>query len=95
MPARLPLWIIVALAVQLVLALVLFALGWSMTSSLAQGRPPAYADILLLVSPALTVIVCAVLANAAWRGAMRGVAKVLALLPIPAAFLLFAFLGAI
>ena len=95
MQARLPGWIITLLGFQLALALFLFALGWSHTSSMTFGRTPPLADILLLAAPAICVLVCALGAWLAWRRNERGTAKIVTFLPMPLAIMIYGMAGAV
>ena len=95
MDHRLPGWIVFVLAAQGALALLIFAMGWSHTSSLAFGRTPAFADVVLLASPVVAVILCAWLARRAARLGQRANAALVAFLPFPIALLLLGLVGAI
>jgi len=95
MQDRLPGWIIALLGFQLALAVFLFALGWSHTSSMTFGRNPPLADILLLAAPAISVLVCALAAWMAWRGNARPTAKIVSFLPMPLAILIYGMAGAV
>jgi len=85
----------IILGVQLVLALLFLALGWSQTSSLQFGRTPALVDILALAAPAALVILGALLAASAARRGQKGMARICAILPIPLAILLAMLAGVV
>jgi len=76
------------LGIQLALALLFFAFGWSQTSSLMFGRNPAFADVVALAAPLVLVIAGALFAASAARRGRTALAQICALLPIPAAILL-------
>ena len=83
------------LGVQLVLALLFFALGWSHTSSLTFGRTPSFVDIVALAAPLTLVIVGAVASAAASRRGKQGLAQLFALVPIPLAVVLAMLAGVV
>ena len=85
----------IILGVQLVLALLFLAFGWSQTSSLQFGRVPAMVDILALATPAALVILGALLAASAARRGQKGMARICAILPIPLAILLAMLAGVV
>lgn len=93
--ARIPVWLYVVFGLQLLIALLFMALGWSMTVSLGQGRSASLIDILSLASPTLLVIACAILAVFALRKQNKSLAVLLAIAPLPASFVLFGVVGAI
>ncbi len=95
MTSRPPVWLYVLLGIQLALALFFLAFGWSLTSSLAQGRTPSLEDTLLLASPALGVALCGLLAGLLWRREQRTGAIIVTLLPIPLALILLLMSGAV
>ena len=82
----------IALGIQLVLALLFLAMGWSHSSSLAFGRTPSFADMVALASPLVLVIGGALLAASAARRGKPGLALFFALIPLPLAMVL-AMLG--
>jgi len=90
-----PVWLYVVFGLELLISLLFLLLGWSMTVSLAQGRPAALIDIVVLASPTLLVAICAALAAFASRKQNKGLAVLLAVIPLPAAFILFGVIGAI
>lgn len=92
---RTPVWLYVVFGLELLLTVAFFLLGWSMTVSLGQGRPAALVDILLLASPVILVIPSATLARFAVRRQKKGLAVLLAIVPLPFAFFLFGVVGAI
>ena len=81
------------LGVQIVLALLFLALGWSHTSSLTFGRTPSFADMVALAAPLTLVIVGAVASAAASRRRQQGLARSFALAPIPLAIVLAMLAG--
>ncbi len=83
----------VILGLQLVLALLFLAMGWSHTSSLTFGRTPAFADMVALAAPVLLVIAGALLAARAARRGQVGLAPVYAIMPIPLAIVLAMLAG--
>jgi len=85
----------VILGAQFVLALLFLALGWSQTSSLTFGRTPSFADIVALAAPLALVIVGAIASAAANRRSRRGLAHLLALVPIPLAAVLAMLTGVV
>ena len=85
----------IALAIQLVLALLFLLLGWSHTSSLQFGRTPSLPDMIALAAPVVFVIAGALLAAHAARRGQDGLAKFFALAPIPLAILLAMLSGAV
>ena len=85
----------VILGVQLVLALLFLAMGWSQTSSLQFGRTPALADIVALAAPLVLVIAGALMAASAARRGQAGMAQVYAIVPIPLAILLAMLAGVV
>ena len=85
----------VALAVQMVIAILFLLLGWSHTSSLQFGRTPSLPDTIALASPLVFVIAGALLAAASARRGQRGLAQLFALAAIPLAILLAMVSGAV
>jgi hypothetical protein len=85
----------VILGVQLVLAVLFLAMGWSQTSSLQFGRTPAMADIVALAAPLVLVIAGALMAASAARRGQAGMAQVYAIVPIPLAILLAMLAGVV
>ena len=83
----------IILGVQLVLALLFLAIGWSQTSSLQFGRTPAMVDIVALAAPLALVIAGALLAASAARRGQAGMAQIYAIVPIPLAILLAMLAG--
>jgi len=83
------------LLVQFVLALLFLALGWSHTSSLTFGRTPSFADVVALAAPLTLVVVGALASAAVSRRGQRGLAQVLALVPIPLAIVLAMLAGVV
>ena len=83
------------LGIQLVLALLFLAMGWSQTSSLQFGRTPALADIVALAAPLVLVIAGALMAASAARRGQAGMAQVYAIVPIPLAILLAMLAGVV
>ena len=74
--------------IQLVIALLLFALGWSQTSSLTFGRTPSLPDIVALAGPLVLVLLFWWGAARLWRAGNHRAARSLAILPLLAALLL-------
>ena len=83
----------IVLGIQVALALLFLALGWSHTSSMTFGRTPSFADIVALVAPLVLVIVGAIAAAAASRHGQQGLAALFALVPIPLAVVLAMLAG--
>ena len=83
----------IAFGVQLALALLFLALGWSQTSSLRFGRTPSTVDIAALAAPLALVIAGALLSASAARRGQRGLAQLTALAPIPLAIVLAMLAG--
>ena len=83
------------LGIQLVLALLFLAMGWSQTSSLQFGRTPALTDIVALAAPLVLVIAGALMAASAARRGQAGMAQVYAIVPIPLAILLAMLAGVV
>lgn len=83
----------VAFGVQLALALLFLALGWSQTSSLQFGRTPSIVDIAALAAPLVLVIAGALLSAAAARRGQRSLAQLAAVAPIPLAIVLYMLAG--
>ena len=76
------------LAIQFVIALIFFALGWSHTASLRFGRGPVFADIVALGAPLLLVVFAAILVRAAARRGQRQWIWPITLTPLPLALIL-------
>ena len=85
----------VTLGVQLLLALLFLALGWSQTSSLAFGRTPSFVDIVALAAPLTLVIIGTAAAAAASRRGQQGLTHLFALIPIPLAIVLAMLAGVV
>ena len=85
----------IILGVQLALALLFLALGWSQTSSLQFGRTPAMIDIMALAAPLALVIAGALFAASAARRGQAGLARLYAIVPIPLAILLAMLAGVV
>ena len=95
MKQPLPLWLIVVFVLQFLVAVLFGLFGWSMTVSLAKGRPASALDIAALSIPTLAVLVLGAAAVRLWRSGRRAAAVWCAILPFPLAIALFMLLGAI
>lgn len=95
MPHGLSTGLKIILGVQLALALLFLAHGWSQTSSLQFGRTPALVDMLALATPVALVITGALLAASAARRGQAGMAQIYAIVPIPLAVLLAILTGVV
>ena len=93
MPSRLPTWMKVAVAIQLLLAGLFFLLGYSMTSSTRLGATPSLIDTLVLAMPVAAVAICGGAAWALWRAGRTALVPLLVFAPLPLAFVLFAVMG--
>lgn len=79
--------------VQLIIAAIIFALGWSHTSSLMFGRTPSFPDIVALSAPLLLVLLFWWGAARLWGQEKFEMARLLSLTPLIAALLLAYFVG--
>jgi hypothetical protein len=95
MDSKVPGWMIAAIAVQAVLAGLLFLYGYSETKTLALGRAPALRDIIAMALPLAAVAIFGAAAWIQWRAGRRSIAKILVWAPIPLSVLLFALSGMI
>ena len=89
----LPTLLVWVLAIQFAIALAFFALGWSHSSSMSFGRTPSLADIMALAGPLACVILCGAVAVSAARRGRLGLAWLLAIVPLPLAFMLAMLAG--
>ena len=85
----------VALAIEVVIALLFLMYGWGESYRNSVGRGPAPLDILALCVPLLLVIAAIFLARAAARKGNDGRAWAVILLPFPVAMALAMLLGAV
>lgn len=93
MAARMPTWMIVVIVIEFFLTGIFFLFGYSLSSSLAQGRPMATEDIVAVALPLFTVAVCSGAAWALWRAGQRSLAAALVWAPIPLFLVFFAYLA--
>jgi len=94
MTPRFPVWMIIAIVLELIVAALFFLFVYSLSSSLAQGATPATIDILLLALPLVAVAASGLVARGLWRAGRESMATLFVLAPLPLCLLLFAFLGA-
>jgi hypothetical protein len=94
MTQRFPVWMIILILLQLLIAALFFWFVYSLSWSLGQGRTPAALDIALLALPVVAVAASGLVARGMWRAGKASLATVCVLAPLPLCLLLFAFLGA-
>lgn len=93
MTARMPAWMIVVIVIELFLTAAFLLFGYSLSSSLAQGRPMAVENIVAVALPLLLVVVCSGAAWALWRGGQPSLAAALVWAPIPLFLVFLAYLA--
>lgn len=91
MEPRPPIWMIIVLVVQAVLALALLILGTSLSRSM--GGNIAVADILGLSVPLALVLGTGALSWWLWGQGQKAIAGVLACLPLLVSFVFFGLFG--
>jgi len=94
MATRFPVWMIILIVFQLLIAALFFLFVYSLSWSLGQGRTPATVDILLLALPFVAVAASGLVARGIWRAGKTSLATLFVLAPLPLCLLLFALLGA-
>jgi hypothetical protein len=94
MTPRFPVWMIVAIVLELVVAALFFFFVYSLSWSLAQGRAPAVMEMLILALPMVAVAASGLVARGLWRAGKGSLATLLVLAPLPLCLLLFILLGA-
>lgn len=81
------------LGIQLVIALLFFAMGWSHTSGTMLGRSPSWQDIVALAAPLLFVGLFGWGAVASWRKGRADLPVLLSLTPLLAALMVASLVG--
>ena len=94
MTPRFPVWMIVMIILQLVIAALFFFFVYSLSWSLAQGAAPAVMEMVLLALPFVAVAASGLVARGLWRAGKGSMATLLVLAPLPLCLLLFVLLGA-
>ena len=94
MTQRFPVWMIVAIVLELVVAALFFFFVYSLSWSLAQGAAPAVMEMVLLALPFVAVAASGLVARGAWRAGKAPLATLFVVAPLPLCLLLFVYLGA-
>jgi len=90
-----PFWIKLVLGIQVAISALFFAMGWSHTVGLAQGRPTSMQDLAGLALPLILVVVLGIAAIVLCRKCKRDWAGLCAIAPWPLAIVAYSALGAI